>query len=372
MRVLMTTDTGGGVWTFTRELTGGLLQRGCSILLVSVGHHPSPEQQAWCDRIGSQWGRAFRFCALDTPLERTVENERAYSGAEPTLLRLARENRIDLLHSNHYCFGALPVGIPKVVTAHRDLYNWARYGRDEHALVMTAWLQRYARLARAGLAAAPFVTAPTHWMADWVTRAFALARRPLVIAHGRSVPALDDGPRQRRAVTAGAVWDEAKNLALLTEVESPMPMVIAGETEHEGIPAPDCLGKAKLLGRLASDDLLALLRRSAVYLCTSRYEPFGFAPLEAALCGCAVVANDIASLREVWQEDALYFTDAESLTELLRDLGRQPTLLQVAQQRARERARCFTAERMVSEYYRLYQAALRQREEPAGLAAASA
>ncbi len=28
MRVLLTTDTVGGVWTFTRELTAGLLARG--------------------------------------------------------------------------------------------------------------------------------------------------------------------------------------------------------------------------------------------------------------------------------------------------------------------------------------------------------
>ena len=55
-----------------------------------------------------------------------------------------------------------------------------------------------------------------------------------------------------------------------------------------------------MLGPLAEEDLLALFQESAIYLCTSRYEPFGLAPLEAALCGCAVVANDIESLREVW------------------------------------------------------------------------
>jgi len=37
------------------------------------------------------------------------------------------------------------------------------------------------------------------------------------------------------------------------------------------------------------------------------YEPFGLAPLEAALSRCAIVANDIPSLREVWGSAAMYF-----------------------------------------------------------------
>lgn len=52
------------------------------------------------------------------------------------------------------------------------------------------------------------------------------------------------------------------------------------------------------------------------------YEPFGIAPLEAALCGCTVVANDIASLREVWGDDALYFDGPRSLSMLLHQLNR--------------------------------------------------
>ena len=48
MRVLLTTDTIGGVWTFSRELTAELLHLGHSVALVSVGRPPSTEQLAWC------------------------------------------------------------------------------------------------------------------------------------------------------------------------------------------------------------------------------------------------------------------------------------------------------------------------------------
>ena len=51
MRLLMTTDTVGGVWTFTKELTGGMLARGCEVTLVSLGKLPSPGQKHAIDEL---------------------------------------------------------------------------------------------------------------------------------------------------------------------------------------------------------------------------------------------------------------------------------------------------------------------------------
>ena len=69
--------------------------------------------------------------------------------------------------------------------------------------------------------------------------------------------------------------------------------------------------------------LRQLLSRAAIYIATSRYEPFGLAPLEAALSRCAVIANDIPSLHEVWGDDALYFerNNAESLLLTIQELA---------------------------------------------------
>ena len=52
--------------------------------------------------------------------------------------------------------------------------------------------------------------------------------------------------------------------------------------------------------QLSEEQMRELLGRAAIYIATSRYEPFGLAPLEAALSRCALVANDIPSLRELW------------------------------------------------------------------------
>jgi len=106
---------------------------------------------------------------------------------------------------------------------------------------------------------------------------------------------------------------------------------------------------------------MTLLARSSIYIATSIYEPFGMAPLEAALCGCAVVANDIPSLREVWGDDALYFDGPRSLSVLLHQLNRDEQLLAQARRRSFARANEMTVQRMVDSYEALYGALLTSR-----------
>jgi glycosyltransferase involved in cell wall biosynthesis len=106
---------------------------------------------------------------------------------------------------------------------------------------------------------------------------------------------------------------------------------------------------------MAENQLLTLFRQSAIYLCTSIYEPFGLAPLEAALCGCAVLARDIQSLHEVWQDSALYFEDAESLSILLNRLSDSPETLHEMQVRSAQRAQHFNRNCMVEQYLTLFE-----------------
>jgi glycosyltransferase involved in cell wall biosynthesis len=201
-------------------------------------------------------------------------------------------------------------------------------------------------------------------MATSLAITFALPQTPAIIPNGRTLSATA-GVRDRKlqAVTAGRLWDEAKNISLLARVQSPMPILAAGETRHGSAAMNPRLGDTTVLGSLTSEELLALFRESRIYICTSRYEPFGLAALEAALCGCAVLANDIPSLREVWDSAALYFDSGHSLTRLLHQLSKDPMLLNAAQERSSARARTFTAERMASTYYRLFEGALATHED---------
>lgn len=79
------------------------------------------------------------------------------------------------------------------------------------------------------------------------------------------------------------------------------------------------------------------------------------APLEAALCGCAVLANNIPSLREVWGEAAIYFRGHDELSRHLHVLSSNAELLATAQGRSLRQARKYTREAMTSAYLSLFE-----------------
>ena len=349
MRVLMTTDTVGGVWTFTQELATGLLQWGWSVLLMSFGRLPSESQQRACDGLQQRFGSAFRFVPTSIPLEWMDHNESAFSAGAELLQREAARFSPDILHTNQFCYGAVAVSVPRIVTAHSDVLSWVRACRNE-PLPATPWLDRYTQMVQAGLESADAVVAPTQWMLQALGEGFDLPAHQFVIPNGRSMDASAREPRTMQAVTAGRLWDEAKDVRILEQVDSPIPLFVAGETREQLA----SVGKAKLLGALSQQQIMRLFESSAIYICTSRYEPFGLAPLEAALCGCAVLARDIASLREVWQDAAVYFEDAGQLTALLRQISQSPNLLSGLQAKASARARHFTQEQTTTQYIDLF------------------
>jgi len=360
MRILLTTDTIGGVWTFTKELTTELLQRGHAVALVSLGCQPSHEQQAWCAAQSLTHGTSFQFTASNVPLEWMEKNEFVHTQGAGVLLHVARQFRADLLHSNQLCFGALSVDIPKLVTAHVDVLSWAAVCRPR-GLVRSRWLRQYQSLVTQGLQSCDAIASPTRWMALQLARHYNDLPPSYVIHHGRSVGRPESRMRTLQAVTVGRLWDEAKNIEMLRTVHSPIRIYVVGERQCGSSVAPRQIGRSVLLGALPESSLMALLARSSIYIATSIYEPFGIAPLEAALCGCAVVANDIPSLREVWGDDALYFDGPRSLSTLLHQLNRDEELLAQAQRRSFARASEMTAQRMTDGYEALYRALLASR-----------
>ena len=361
MRVLITTDVVGGVWQFARELAAGLLRDGSAVALVSLGGSPSDEQRNQCAGLSSEFRGNFVYECSPAPLEWMQQNEGAYYDAAPLLMRICRDFGPDLLHLNQFCFGALPVDVPKVITAHSDVLSWAEACRGE-PLENSPWLRQYCRLVADGLNGANVVAAPTKFMLSALKKNFPVRARCEVIANGRTIDAGKSATRQLRAVTAGRLWDEAKDIRMLAEVDSPISLYVAGETRHEGAQAPEHVGAATLLGPLAENELHQFFRESAIYICTSRYEPFGLAPLESALCGCAVLARDIPSLREVWEDGARYFSNPQTLSALLYEFAGDPDSLHEAQRHSLKRARLFSAERMVASYRGQYSRVLDEKE----------
>ena len=364
MRVLMTTDTVGGVWTFTRELTEGLLTEGCFVMLVSLGREASADQSAWASDIAKRWPHDFRFLPTTFALEWMQDNANFYAESAALLEHSAIDFRADLIHTNQLCYGTLASHRPTLVTAHSDVHSWFAACRG-YQPPASPWIERYDHLVRRGLQSADTVTAPTAWMVKQAEQHFGPFRNSTVVPNGRELPPPFATPaRKKQAVTAGRLWDEAKDVALLEEVTSPIPLFVAGERSGPDATTHHLTSHVQWVGHLTEPDLLHLFRSSLVYLATSRYEPFGLAPLEAALCGCALVMRDLPSFREVWCDAALYFRDAAELSNILQTLDRDEALVRTMAKRATDRAQQnFTRQQMTHRYLHLYRATLDARTD---------
>ena len=380
MHVLVTADTIGGVWIYTRELVTGLSRRGVRVTLVSFGEIPTAAQTEWLDGL-----RGVDFHPTAFRLEWMQDAPQDIEHSSQYLMSLVNEVRPDVLHLSQLAYGALPTRIPKLVVAHSDVLSWWENVNGAQP-PEDAWTRWYRDTVSAGLAGAAVVVAPSQWMMQSVERFYGIPRASAVIHNGRT-PTLFNPHcgKQDMVLSVGRVWDAGKQVNLLTESELQAPVCIVGEERHADeslrpttrsvadtpLPpqsfAPGGRG-AEFRGAQSESQLRSLYGRAAIYAATSRYEPFGLAPLEAAFSRCAVVANDIPTFRELWGHTACYFrrNDASSLAEtiarLRADRELRLTFANLALNRARQ---CFTASRMVDEYLALYSSMI-----TAGVAAA--
>jgi glycosyltransferase involved in cell wall biosynthesis len=195
-----------------------------------------------------------------------------------------------------------------------------------------------------------------------------------VIHNGRDASRYHHRPQHEKEPTvlsAGRLWDEAKNLASLKHVAPhlPWPVYVAGEQHapghHNGNGNGNGNGKAAgvhALGRLDDARLADWMSRAAIYAHPARYEPFGLSVLEAAMSGCALVLGDIDSLRELWGDAAEFVPpddDAALLAAIWR-LAESPARRAELSERATVRARRYTPQRMACGYLAAYREAAAQ------------
>ena len=369
MHVLVTADTIGGVWTYTRELVTGLVRRGVRVTLVSLGEIPSPQQIQWMDGL-----RGLNYRPTAFRLEWMQDAEEDLAASTEYLLSVIAEDKPDLLHLNQFCYGSLAVDIPRIVVAHSDVTSWwmAVHGEMPRE---TAWSRWYRETLVDGISRASTVVAPSKWMLEQIACYYARPAHTAVIYNGRN-PGLFNphGTKEDLVASVGRLWDGGKQIGLLSRYEHAIPICIAGPEKHadeslrKSFPALPERKSVRFQGTLSEGQMAQLLSRASMYAATSRYEPFGLAPLEAALSRCAIIANDIPSLREIWGSAALYFrmNDALELAgaidKLNRDRELRLTYANLAYNRARQR---YTAERMVDDYISLYDSVV-----PAGAAVA--
>jgi glycosyltransferase involved in cell wall biosynthesis len=329
MRVLMSVDAVGGVWTYALELRAALAELGVEVTLAAIGPDAPTEP-----------GVPYRRCLLEWQPEPWDDVRRS----SEWLARLAREVEAEVVHLNGYSYAAATEWpAPTVVVGHSCVLSWHEAVRGMPA---GAEWDRYRSEVAAGLRAAAAVAAPTRWMLARLRELYGLAGGSAIL-NGLAPPRAGAAAAKDSVIlAAGRWWDPAKGHDLLACVapELEWPVEIAG-------------------GQLERERLRRRMGRAAIFAHPARYEPFGLAPLEAAQAGCALVLGDIPSLRELW-DGAAVFAAPQGLAPVLELLIADPALRERLAQRARARARRYTAQAMADEYAALY-ARLARREQVA-------
>ena len=354
-RILMTADTIGGVWSYAIDLVRGLQAYGVEVAVATMGARPTPEQRDQIGRLPNTtlFESGYKLEWMNDPWEDVAS-------AGEWLLEIERAFGPDCIHLNGYAHAALNWRAPHLVVAHSCVLSWWEAVRGTS--LPPEW-SRYRQEVRRGLRAADTVVAPTRAMLSSLHTHYGNFEHGRVIPNGRSADSYSIGDKQPFILSAGRVWDKAKNVSAL-EAAAPgleWPVLIAGETRH-----PDGGGvegsNLKLLGSLAPETLSTLMASASIFALPARYEPFGLSILEAALSGCALVIGDIPSLRENWDGAAEFVQpdDADQLRRTLNALIEDPARRREIAKRSELRALEFMPSRMVAGYLSTYAWLLRE------------
>jgi glycosyltransferase involved in cell wall biosynthesis len=357
LRVLMTTDCLGGVFSYALALARELARRGATVHLATMGERMRSEQRDAAHAVPSLTLHESSF-ALEWMESPWAEVDRAGQW----LVALERELRPSVVHLNGFAHGDAGFRAPVVIVGHSCVVSWWEAVLGEDA--PPAW-NVYRTRVREGIEGARAVLAPSEVMLAALQRHHGPLPSPRVVHNG--LPPLPRGgaglPPSRRdpvVLAAGRIWDQAKNLTVLERVAPRVawPIRVAGSDLHPGGTRRP-LRNVDARGWLSPAALGHEMERASVFVAPARYEPFGLGPLEAAQRGCALVLGDIASLREVWGDAAVFVPpdDVDAIAGALSDLAEDALLRARMAGRAAERARRYTAAAMVDGTLAAYEAA---------------
>ena len=355
MKLLMTCDAVGGVWQYAHDLSAALAGKGVDVVLAVLG---PTEHSRWMPTQGRH--DPVEVIATNLPLDWLASGLEPLREAGRAITGLAVRHEVDLIHLNSPALalaGHFPV--PVVAVTHGCVSTWFAAADGAAPPPDFAW---HRAAMRAGLLAADAVVAPSASYAAEVQRHYGLRAAPVVVHNGRISANLSNLAPADHVLTAGRLWDRAKNVGLLDAAAAQLcvPFRAAGPVvgPHGETVAPAHLD---LLGTLDEAALAAEYARTPIFVSATCFEPFGLAVLEAAQAGCPLVLSDIGTFRELWAGAALLVPDENpaayvaAITRIRSEPGLRAHLSQAAQVRAAR----YTPDAMAAGMLDIYRGLLR-------------
>lgn len=312
-RILFVTDTRPSAWSAVCLLAGALPLERFRATVATIG---AAADSAARDELMHAAPHAT-LTTLDGRSENESDCWKEMEELRAKLGLFCERSKPDIIHTTQLSLGKLPWSGPRVVTAVHDLLAWSRITGKAPA----ADLAKYKAEAKAGLAAASVVVAPSAFMARELERHYKLSDAVRVIRHGAPPPRATS-ERNLVAIACGDFEDPAQHLDLLVAAAGrlPGPVGIVGK-------APKSLPKPLVvLGQPPRREDLALMAGAKIYIGLSRYDPVGLRIADAQAAGARLVLLDTPVHRELWSGAADLVHDAESLVTAVRKAAAAPRL----------------------------------------------
>lgn len=355
LKILMTADAVGGVWTYALSLSKALQQFGVEVHLATMGPLPDEHQKKKANAIPNLtlYESSYKLEWMEAPW---LEIEQA----SMWLLYLEQLIKPDIVHLNNYVFGELPWDEPVIVIGHSCVLSW--WQQVKHQPAPAAWDVYRNRVSR-GLQNADAVVSVSQFMLNQLKKYYVNFKYEQVIYNGMASKAAPSADKADIIVSMGRIWDEGKNMRTLEKAAANLswPVLVAGD-QREYAPQKSSV---EWLGKLSANQIDELLEKAGLFVSSSLYEPFGLAALEAASHGCALVLSDIDTYREVWGDAACYFDteDENSLVYIVNELIHDPNLLEEMQSRAWEKSLNYPVQNTASAYMQLYRSLVQKTNE---------
>lgn len=366
-RVFMTADTVGSIWRYALDLAQGLRAYDTATTLCVLGPAPSPQQRAVARRIPD-----LELVCLEAPIEWTTDDPEEVLDSARQVIAAVRDHHPTVVHLNNPALAAVGgYNVPVIAACHGCLATWwgAVHGRP-----LPNELRWHHRLVAEGLRRADALIAPTKAFAKSIAQTYGLDRPLAVIYNGRRPSARSNAQRSRMpdgpfAITAVRLWDESENLKALeaAAARSSTPLFAAAQFERPGAGGAR-LHAMKPAGPLNDAELAEWLSARPIFVCATRYEPFGLAVLDAAEAACPLVLSDLPSFRELWDGAAQFVpnNDAGAIAAAIDALAADPQARTMLGAAARRRARRYTAEVMTTKVQAVYSSLLSGRSSRTG------
>ncbi|QMU29212.1 glycosyltransferase family 4 protein [Adhaeribacter radiodurans] len=352
----MTADTIGGVWTYTIELVRALGPERAEVALATMGAPISVTQREEFKSLANAtlFESSFKLEWMDNPWKEV-------DAAANWLMQIKEEFKPDLIHLNNLVHGHLNWRKPVILVVHSCVQSWWQNVKKEKA---PDYWQEYQKRVTLSLQAAHLVVAPTLAMLEEAETFYGPFQNHLVVHNGRDLNLFRYQPKEPFIFSMGRVWDEAKNIKLLTEIAPQLswPVIVAGDAKHPSTGEILDLPNVKFVGYLGQSEIADYLSRASIFALPAKYEPFGLSALEAGLSGCALILGDIPSQKEIWQHAATYVNpeDADQLLATLNKLISDEFIRNIFSFRAIKVGLQFSAKQMAFDYEQVYQQLLEE------------